>query len=690
MRRRVSGSPFQYITLLICIPVLGIALISLYANLSDQSDTSVVKNALSATVTDSEPLEVENNSIPIPYSGSSPVKGGAQGKEGPSSSEWCNDVANSRNRNLSHWDKDGSEVIYNGIRLQKPWPPNDRTIDTLFDKKMPPPPYSGDPPRVIPIDVGRQLFVDEFLSESEADISRIRHSFKPDTTRITKDLGIEAQTVTDGAWYDGESDTVRLYHRCEATGLRSRTCVALSRDGGITWQFPDLSKRRPLASGHGSAKRKGGRSCAAHCGEGPDQQREFSAITLNDDATTPAGRWVLGYENHVPKLPETMPLWTSQSADGLGDWERLPSPSRASRTHAAHSYNPFRKVWVWILRHNSCVKTYTSRYKRYAEGPTLSHPFKFWVPLDPQPPTKDFMTCPSWHEGEPVFWMGADIATDEKQGSGWRKALPSGGETAKNIRTLIKQKIQRPPDLYAVSLTAYESVTIGVLALWDGEMSNTYDKKLRTALEFSRDGFHFPVTNPRQYAFPPVKNCRYDIMANGNFIISGDEIHIYWICILAPKLKVGRVIRARLRRDGFTGIIAAPSARPETGGVLVTRTLSACGAHLFVNVDLGVNGSLAIAVLPPRGHPSGDSPVPGAAEKDMDPLPKALSSVKHAIKWRGGNEQVPLNSLGGFRLKFTLKGTAELYSFWMARNSRGASLGFLGGGEVGKKRLVDV
>ena len=53
------------------------------------------------------------------------------------------------------------ETLYNGITLASPWPPRQR----FPDEHLVTPPYLADPPAVIPIDVGRQLFVDDFLIE---------------------------------------------------------------------------------------------------------------------------------------------------------------------------------------------------------------------------------------------------------------------------------------------------------------------------------------------------------------------------------------------------------------------------------------------------------------------------------------------------------------------------------------------
>jgi hypothetical protein len=53
------------------------------------------------------------------------------------------------------------ETLYNGIVLPNQWPP--RRIE--LKREPMPVPYLNNPPAVIPIDVGRQLFVDDFLIE---------------------------------------------------------------------------------------------------------------------------------------------------------------------------------------------------------------------------------------------------------------------------------------------------------------------------------------------------------------------------------------------------------------------------------------------------------------------------------------------------------------------------------------------
>ena len=65
-----------------------------------------------------------------------------------------------------------SDTLHNGICLPAEWPP--RTMDPSTREPMPVP-YLDSPPPVIPIDVGRQLFVDSFPDRedrSETGVSR--------------------------------------------------------------------------------------------------------------------------------------------------------------------------------------------------------------------------------------------------------------------------------------------------------------------------------------------------------------------------------------------------------------------------------------------------------------------------------------------------------------------------------------
>ena len=51
------------------------------------------------------------------------------------------------------------ETLYNGIELPDEWPPQ----DIKMNREPMPVPYLKNKPEIIPIDVGRQLLVDDFL-----------------------------------------------------------------------------------------------------------------------------------------------------------------------------------------------------------------------------------------------------------------------------------------------------------------------------------------------------------------------------------------------------------------------------------------------------------------------------------------------------------------------------------------------
>ena len=66
--------------------------------------------------------------------------------------------------------EEGGETLYNGIQLPRIWPPH--AADFSADPVTPP--YLVSPLKLIPIDVGRQLFVDDFLIE-KTTLKRTHH-----------------------------------------------------------------------------------------------------------------------------------------------------------------------------------------------------------------------------------------------------------------------------------------------------------------------------------------------------------------------------------------------------------------------------------------------------------------------------------------------------------------------------------
>ena len=107
---------------------------------------------------------------------------------------------------------------------------------------------TADPPAVIPIDLGRQLFVDDFLIE-ESSLARTFHRaayhpasplLRPTTPwemrdemadRTGKKPNPTAMTFSDGVVFDPKD---RLFKMWYMAGYGMNTCLATSHDG-ITW-----------------------------------------------------------------------------------------------------------------------------------------------------------------------------------------------------------------------------------------------------------------------------------------------------------------------------------------------------------------------------------------------------------------------------------------------------------------------
>ena len=137
----------------------------------------------------------------------------------------------------------GGETLSNGIRLPSPWPP--KVAEIPRDPVTPP--YLKSPPAVIPIDVGRQLLVDDFLVARRA-LRRTFHTPKPhpdnpvlkaDKPWERKGRGAMAMPFSDGVWYDPAD---RLFKMWYLASYGQGTCYAFSEDG-IRWTKPKLDVR---------------------------------------------------------------------------------------------------------------------------------------------------------------------------------------------------------------------------------------------------------------------------------------------------------------------------------------------------------------------------------------------------------------------------------------------------------------
>ncbi|HWI20780.1 MAG TPA: hypothetical protein VNT81_23660 [Vicinamibacterales bacterium] len=517
------------------------------------------------------------------------------------------------------------EVLYNGIRLGTPWPPNNRYFSTDPIE----PPYLADPPAIIPIDLGRQLFVDDFLLE-ESSLARTFHRatyhpaspvLRPEAAWEMRDEFAErtknkpnptAMVFSDGVVFDPKD---RLFKMWYMGGYGSNTCLATSTDG-ISWSRPSFD----VVPGTNVVLRR---------------DRDSSTVWLDHDNLDGSGRYKLSFFNGSEG---GLLLYTSD--DGI-HWQQR-GLAKHGGDRSTFYWNPFRKAWVFSLRDDFNGR---QRHRRYYE-------------------TSNFAAA-SWPKGGPPLWVGADTAD------------------------LRRPEYNTRPELYCLDCVAYESVVLGMFTTWHGE-DKKREKPNDITLGFSRDGFHW--ARPNRDAFIGVAeeqgawNWANVQSAGGCCLVVGDLLYFY---VSGRQGEPGTdrpgvcsTGLATLRRDGFASLsddrqTPQPVRVNSMPASATTRTIEFSGSHLFVNAD--VAGELRVEVLDRAG-----AVIPGfGADRCM---PITGNGTKLPVAWSG--ESIASLAKQPVRLRFRLN-RARLYSFWVSGTATGASSGYVGAGGPAFRNAVD-
>jgi hypothetical protein len=428
------------------------------------------------------------------------------------------------------------EVLPNGIRLTSPWPPR-----RAYSLEPMPLPYLDRPPAVIPIDVGRQLFVDDFLI-AETTLTRTYHAatyhaatpvVQPDQP-WEKEGGPAAMVFSDGVWYDPRD---RLFKMWYMGGLTRATCYATSKDG-LRWDKPALDVRK-------------GTNIVQ-----PDP-RDSVTVWLDLDDPDARRRYKLfrSWRNNASATGWAQTVYFSE--DGI-HWGEPRATSGPSGDRNTVFYNPFRKVWVYSVRTNDAQMGRTRGYVENADVLAGAR----WTTVD-----------------GPLPWVGAD--RDDPR----------------------RDDLQVQPQLYNLDAVAYESLLLGLFSIWRGQPKDR-PKPNEVCAGFSRDGFHWhrpdhraliPVSEtPGDWNWGNVQS------AGGCCLVVGDQLYFYVSGRAgvkgSPASGVSATGLAVLRRDGFASMGAGDGERS-----LLTRPVTFRGKHLFVNVAAG-GGELRAEVLDRDGQ----------------------------------------------------------------------------------------
>lgn len=524
-------------------------------------------------------------------------------------------------------------LTYNGLPIPSVWPPQD-----ISPGGAPlPVPYLAAPPRVIPIDVGRQLFVDDFLIEyttltrtyHQAQVHDAAPVLSPQT-ELERNGGRcpVAAPFNDGAWYDPQDNLFKLWYHA---GWFDGTALAVS-DDGLHWRRPPLD----VVSGTNAV-----------IAPRPGHRRDGGLVWRDADAEPDARfkmflfwRWAQGQSGAIYR-----------SADGI-HWQELGLTSPCG-DNTSFFYNPFRRAFVFSIRAG-----WHRRARSYFEH-------------------ADFARAARWPRGAPAPWARAD-------------------------------RLDRPdpflgaaPQLYDANAVAYESLMLGVFALFQGPDNQTAAQLGRPKindlhLAYSRDGFHWH--RPCRTPFLPCSrrwgdwNYGYHHAAGGVCLVVRDELRFYYGAFsghgsrLAPgatgafpqdnaMYAGGHTGLATLRRDGFASLEA-----DRNGGCVATRPVSFTGRYLFVNLE-APDGELRVEILNEAGAV-------------LEPYslgncrPVRADSTRAPVQWRGVPDLAPL-ARRPVQFRFHLR-AGKLYAFWVSPAPTGVSRGFLAAGGPGYAEPRDV
>lgn len=529
--------------------------------------------------------------------------------------------------NFIGYAKDWNRGLYNGIVLPAIWPPMNIDINS-YDPM--PVPYLNDIPAVIPINVGRQLFFDDFLIEKNEGLDRIFYNARKidanpilkAQTKIEKSSIPGAMPKDGGVWWDPDKEQFNMWYEA---GWLNDMAFATSKDG-VTWDRPSLG----IGLMNQILPNLVPNSCSVIMDyDAPDEQRyKMFLRPPNANSISNTGYCMVSGDGIN---------WTDYVATG-------PCGDRSTMF-----YNPFRKKYVFSIRSLDVLgDSPYGRARYYYE-------------------TSDFLKGATWSKTSPVFWCNAD-----------------------NL-DIPDPDLQIPAELYNLDAVGYESIMLGLHQIFLGPQNDEclakgIPKITELKVSFSRDGFHWE--RPNRDAFISASRTAnswdrgYVQSVGGICTVVGDQLRFYYIGFKGDQSAAGQSYGmhsngatgiAVLRRDGFC------SMSSKNSGTLTTRTIVFEGKHLFVNVDCP-SGEFLAELTDADGNT-----VDGYSFDDC--VPVSVNSTIQEVKWKSGKD---LSLYSGKKMKFRFKVTkGDFYSFWVSETENGESKGYVGGGGPGYNTSVD-
>ena len=554
------------------------------------------------------------------------------------------------------------ETLFNGIVLPEVWPPRGE-----YKPGVPMAvPYLSNPPPVIDITGGRQLFVDDFLIES----STLKRKWHPATLHSNNPVlkpdrewekagGAMAMPFSDGVWLDPMNwITPPAFQPREVQELSS--FISLLKPGTnelATFLAASLSPAAHTAiSGFKGAdqpeivamqKLLAGELNRLIAGPSLHQARRFQGVKLSERtvallARNPQGerlrrlnRWLL--EDAFPReLFRMQPVFACYHMAGYGrgtalafstngfDWEKpdldvrpgtnlVQTDPRDSSTvwFTPEDPNPAQRYKMWRSHSENNQFGLSLHYsddgihwgpRVLRTGPAGDRTTVFWNPFRK---VWSFSLRDGW--GEPRarrYWEVKDLLA----GPHWKEITEPPMWTGSDRLDPSRADLQVTPQLYNLDAVGYESLMVGLFTIWRGDKNipEGRPKPNSVWLGFSRDGYHWD--RPERRPFLDVSERKGDWnwgnvqSVAGGFHVVGRNLHFYFS---------GRS-GADGNRDagGAMGLatlrrdgFASMDAGPE-GGVLTTRTLKFNANYLFANMKTNASdGEMRVEILHADGRP---------------------------------------------------------------------------------------
>ncbi|HYF04582.1 MAG TPA: hypothetical protein VEA59_00250, partial [Patescibacteria group bacterium] len=445
----------------------------------------------------------------------------------------CQDSAGntSLEKSITFSIQGAESTLHNGIQLPPTWPPN----TGAYVNTAAVPAYVTNPPSAITIDIGRQLFVDDFLVSNVSSLTRTFHQPTPyagnpviTATNSAENFGTPTAMPYSGAvYFDTKDSKFKAWYMC---GYITAICLATSTDGKV-WAKPSLT-----AAGTNVVFKPVWSST-------PIIGSFVVWIDEKDSAERYKG-FVVDENNRFRYIFSTDGItWTDSG---------IRSPSLTGDRSTAY-FDPFRNKWVLSLREAGRTRNYfESSVPRSAVSGVVN--------------------------GNSIKWLTADSLDTVYPGISPTEAFS--------------------PQLYNFDAAPYESVMLGDFVILRAKENTLQAEPNRGKIKelyfgFSRDSFNFYRPSHEQAVkvsniSNAWNNTNIDSTAGGPIIV-GNQLYFYYSGRTWDNK--GSMGLSTLRRDGFASFNAGTSE-----GSLTTRPVKFTGKYLFANVS-NIGGSLCAEVL---------------------------------------------------------------------------------------------